>query len=187
MSVTSEWGLELFINLKVFLQDSLRITFIIKDVVDDNHPIKGELTMKKLILSASLATLILTTAATAFAATNPDESTAPVAPSVQAQTNDSNVIGYVYEVENNGTYRKTPLTLGEFKRIRLEQTLGIYSKSISLGQMSQGQYDEISARLKTEFANWNGKTSTISYVGMDGKTYTVPPFKQWHPGDPAVG
>ncbi|MDR6550919.1 hypothetical protein [Paenibacillus qinlingensis] len=143
--------------------------------------------MKKLILSASLATLILTTAASAFAATNPDESTAPAAPSVQAQTNDSNVIGYIYQVENDGTYKKKPLTLGEFKSTRLEQTLGIYSKSIVLGQMSQQQYDEISARLKMEFANWDGKTSTISYVGMDGKTYTVPPFKQWNPGDPGVG
>lgn len=143
--------------------------------------------MKKLILSASLATLILTTAATAFAATNPDESAPPVAPTVQAQTDDSNAIGYIYKVENDGTYKKTPLTLGEFKSTRLEQTLGIYSKSISLGQMSQGQYDEISARLKTDFANWDGKSSAISYVGMDGKTYTVPPFKQWNPGDPGVG
>jgi hypothetical protein len=143
--------------------------------------------MKKLILSASLATLILTTAATAYAATNTDHSAAPVVPSVQAQTNDSNVIGYIYEVENDGNYKKKPLTLGEFKSTRLEQTLGIYSKSISLGQVSQQQYDEISARLKTEFANWDGKTSTISYVGMDGKTYTVPPFKQWNPGDPGVG
>lgn len=143
--------------------------------------------MKKLILSASLATLILATAATAFAATNPDESAVPAAPSVQAQSDDSDVIGYIYKVENDGTYKKTPLTLGEFKSTRLEQTLGIYSKSISLGQLSQGQYDEIATRLKAEFANWNGKTSTISYVGMDGKTYTVPPFKQWNPGDPGVG
>ncbi|MFC5449897.1 hypothetical protein [Paenibacillus aestuarii] len=151
--------------------------------------------MKKVILTASLATLILTTAATAFAATNPSESAAPaqvpakatLQASAQVQFNDANIIGSIYNQDASGLYTKTPLTLGEFKTTRFAQTLKAYSESVAFGNMTQQQFDEACARLKAEFANWNGLTSTISYVDMDGKTYKVPPFKQWNPGDPAVG
>jgi hypothetical protein len=162
--------------------------------------------MKKVLLTASIATFLLATSATAFAATNHAHTATLVPAHAQVQINDSTVIGYIYKEQSQGdsspqhpstpipvgaqgqqSYTKTPLTLGEFKDMRLQQMFKDFNDEVFLGKMTQQQFDAISSHLKAEFTNWNGLTSTISYVGMDGKTYFVPPFKQWNPGDPAEG
>jgi hypothetical protein len=126
--------------------------------------------------------------------------------------NDSTVVGYIYKEQSEGdntdspqqpstailvgaqgqhspspSYSKTPLTLGEFKDMRLQQMIKNFNDEVFLGEMTQQQFDAISSQLKADFTNWNGLTNTISYVGIDGNTYFVPPFKQWNPGDPAEG